>query len=132
MTESTPTQIIAVLRPGSRPKPQLQRDDETPPWVILGRHEWLALTHGLPAVQAGHWIALLAEALSTGSGTIPEERCRKVAGKQWLPLKEHLLKSHRIHVDGDSVHLEWVARALKDATKRIAKARKMRRGHDGK
>ena len=36
------------------------------PWVILGRHDLLALLHGLTPQQGAAWISLLAEAISAG------------------------------------------------------------------
>jgi len=107
-------------------------DSAPPPWVALGLHELLALRHGLTGAQDHAWMDLVAEALSDGLDTLPLERCREVAGKVWISLEARLIRTHRIAIEADSVRLIWVAEKLADARKRIAKAKKMRSGHENK
>jgi len=100
------------------------------PWVLLGRHDLLAALHGLTLPQKGVWADLIAEALSAGSPDLSLERCKEVAGRHWEALRDRLIATRRVEISEKIVTLIWVQDALADAAKRIAKARKMRAGHD--
>ncbi len=125
-----PSATVTPLRPGARPKRPAR--DAGPPWVALSRHDLLALVHGLTDAQAGAWTKIVAEALSAGTAIIPLERCSEVAGRLWTDLQPKLTRTRRVEIDAGQVRVMWVGEALADATKRIAKARKMRGGHDDK
>ena len=126
---------IAVFRPGSRPRPrQTESTDsqEPPAWLPIGRHDLLAHLHGLTLPQRGVWATLCAEAISAGSATLPMSHCQKVAGSHWCAMSTILVRTSRIVIERDEVHIVWVRTAISQATTRIAKGKSMRSGHQKK
>lgn len=107
---------------------------QLPPWVTLGRHDLLALLHGLTVGQAGAWALILAEALSAGTPCLRVDRCREIAGRHWDGLWITLSRTHKISkVDDDleEIRLDFVAKSLDEASAKIAKAKRIRAGKGG-
>jgi hypothetical protein len=104
----------------SRPRPPAATQVS---YVALGRHDLVALIHGLPDRQALAWVRIVAEALSLGVETLPTRRCAEIGGSHWPLLLARLQHAQRIAANGDEIEIIWVKEALFAARRRAKAAR---------
>ena len=122
--------VVPLSRRHSQKAPMPSPISDLPPWVALGRHDLVAMLHGLPDSQALAWVRLVALALSAGEPRLPMALCRDSAGKGWSGLLERLVTTRRVTQAEDILVLHWVELALTEAIDRIKKGRRRRGASD--
>lgn len=133
MTVERRNGAVVTLRSSDRkrPSPAPVHSNSAPPWVPVGRTDFLAQLYGFTAREGWPWVLIVGEALADGNDLMPESRCREIAGRHWDALWIILLRRRLASAEGDKIRIRWVADVLTAATTMIARAKTRRAGKGG-